>query len=243
MVVKSQIKLIKSLQQKKYRIRHGLFVAEGIKTVKELVESDFDLYCIYATDSELEIEIGVEIQLIAEADLKKMSGLSTPNKVLAVFRIPMPKKVDFSQWIVALDDIRDPGNLGTIIRLCDWFDVPHLVCSNTTVDCYNPKTLQATMGSVSRVNIVYVDLEQFLQEANSPIYGGFMAGESVYEVKLPLAGILLLGNEANGISNAIANWVSHKVSIPQFGQSTTESLNVATASAILLNEIKRGEKG
>lgn len=240
MIVKSQIKLIRSLHQKKYRNEHGLFFAEGIKTVQDLLNSNFEVHQVYTTEVEL-IELSDEkLMSISETELKKISALATPNKVLGVFKIPEVKKIDFEDWIVVLDDVRDPGNLGTIIRLCDWFGIKHLICSTTTVDCYNPKSLQATMGSIARVNVGYTDLSDFLRNADVPIYGTFMDGDVVYKTTLPKAGILVMGNEAKGISAEVEAVVSEKVSIPQFGRQTTESLNVATATAILLNELRRG---
>ncbi|MGI9550303.1 MAG: RNA methyltransferase, partial [Aurantibacter sp.] len=181
-------------------------------------------------------------QLISEAELKQMSSLKNPNKFLGVFQIPEPDTVDFSDWIVALDEVGDPGNLGTVVRLCDWFGIRHLVCSKNTVDCYNPKVLQATMGSIARVNIVYSDLAELLKKSEVPVYGTFMEGKSVYNEKLPDAGILVMGNEANGISKGIEKFCNKKIGIPQFGTPSTESLNVATATAICLNEIRRLEK-
>lgn len=240
MVVKSQIKFIKNLQQKKYRTQNKLFVVEGIKTVRELLNSSLKVYKVYVTDSTvLELE-GDFVEVISDGELKKMSGLSTPNKVLGVFHIPVPGPLDFSDWVIALDDVRDPGNLGTIIRLCDWFGVKTLLCSSNSVDSYNPKVLQATMGSISRVNIVYGDLQRILSNSEVPVYGAFMDGTEVYQEKFPKKGILVMGNEANGVSEAIEALIGKKISIPQFGPKTTESLNVATATAILLNEIRRG---
>ena len=239
MVGKSQIKFIKSLQQKKYRNQNGMFVVEGIKTVQELLDSNIEPYKIYTTSAELLQDLGEQIEILSEVDLKKISGLKNPNKVLGIFKIPQPRKVDENDWILALDDVRDPGNLGTIIRLCDWFGIKHLVCSEQTVDCYNPKVLQATMGSITRVNIIYTDLVHFIEKSELPVYGTFMDGKTVYSLKLPLKGILVMGNEANGISNEIENLVNSKVSISQFGNNPTESLNVATAAAIFLNEIRR----
>ncbi len=239
MVVKNQIKFIKSLQQKKYRNEHGLFVAEGIKLVQELLLSDLKPYGVYTTQEDLIVEDAKIIQLVSESDLKRMSGLQSPNKMLGVFYIPKAKESTTSDgWIVALDEVRDPGNLGTIIRLCDWFDIPNLVCANKTVDCYNPKVLQASMGSISRVNTVYTDLSQFLKQTQLPIYGAIMDGNSVYKEQLPKKGILLLGNEANGISDAIVPLVTKKISIPQYGAKTAESLNVAMATALLLGAIR-----
>src|SRR5690606_24998689 len=224
MVVKSQIKLIKSLQQKKYRIQNQLFVAEGIKIVGELLKSPLEIYKIYVTEDSILRGLGENMELISEADLKKMSGLTTPNKVLGVFHIPVPGPIDYSGWAIALDDVRDPGNLGTIIRLCDWLGIPHLICSPNSVDCYNPKTLQATMGSISRVNIVYRDLGLVLSEAPTSVYGTFMDGAAVYGMSMPKAGILLMGNEANGISEGLGAMVHKRVGIPQFGAETAESL-------------------
>lgn len=239
MVVKNQIKFIKSLQQKKYRNESGMFVAEGIKTVTDLLSSQFRPEKVYTTDLKALSAETTEIELITEKELRQMSGLKSPNTVLGVFHIPETKKIDFSDWVLALDDVRDPGNLGTIIRLCDWFGIPHLVCSLNTVDCYNPKVLQATMGSIARVNIGYTDLENFCTQAKVPIYGTFMEGLSVYSADTSKIGILMMGNEAKGISEAVEGSVTYKISIPQFGEPTAESLNVAMATSIILNEIRR----
>jgi len=239
MVVKNQIKLIKSLQQKKYRIQHGMFVAEGIKTVQELLDSTIEAKKIFTTDVSAFNANADIIEQISAAELKQISGLKNPNRVVGLFNIPkreIPKSVD---WVVALDDVRDPGNLGTIIRLCDWYGIKYLVCSENTVDCFNPKVLQATMGSIARVNVGYTNLEDYLEAVDLPIFGAFMDGSSVYTEKLPESGVLVMGNEANGISKKIEDLISSKISIPQFGKETAESLNVATASAILLNEIRR----
>lgn len=239
MVVKSQIKLIKSLQQKKYRNQHSLFVAEGVKTVHELLKSDIVNHQVYSTDLSL-FEVGEKsVQLISEKELRQMSNLKTPNKVLGVFEIPEQEPIDFSNWVVALDDVSDPGNLGTIIRLCDWFGIPHLLCSKKTVDCYNPKVLQATMGSIARVNVFYDDLFQVLENSKVPVYGTFMEAKNIYQQNLHTSGILVMGNEANGISKEIEKLCKERISIPHFGNSSTESLNVATATAIFLNEIRR----
>ncbi|HUH46786.1 MAG TPA: RNA methyltransferase, partial [Arenibacter sp.] len=210
MVVKSQIKLIKSLQQKKHRLQNRLFVVEGIKTVGELLKSPLKIYKVFVTEDAVLGDIGENIEVVGESELKKMSSLATPNKVLGVFHMPKPRPIDYSDWVVALDDVRDPGNLGTIIRLCDWFGIPHLICSPNSVDCYNPKTLQATMGSIGRVNIVYTDLGSVLSEAPTTVYGTFMDGEAVYGMSLPQAGILLMGNEANGISEKIGAMVHQR---------------------------------
>jgi RNA methyltransferase, TrmH family len=238
MLSKSQIKLITSLKQKKYRQQNGLFVVEGDKTIKELLQSSWQLYALYTTET-FNIDAKVE-NLITETELKRISFLTTPNKALAVFKIPTEKPIKKEGLIVALDDVRDPGNLGTIIRLCDWFGIKSLVCSNATTDCFNPKVIQATMGSITRVNINYVDLINFLNETKMPIYGAFMEGENVYQTNLKDEGVLVMGNEANGISKSIEAIITNKISIPRFGDlQAAESLNVATATSILLSEFKR----
>ena len=223
MLSKNQIKLISSLKQKKYRQQHGLFVVEGIKTVNELLHSNLQLHQLYTTTLQFDVLDDLVTQ-ITEAELKKISFLKAPNMVLAVFKFPEPKPVDFSRLVVALDDVRDPGNLGTIIRLCDWFGVNDLICSNETVDCYNPKVIQATMGSITRVNVSYVDLEDILKNQDVIKFGAFMNGENVYETNLPTSGILVLGNEANGISKEIESLTIKRISIPRFGDlQETES--------------------
>ncbi len=239
MVVKSQIKFIKSLQQKKYRILNGLFVVEGVKMVNELLQTELKLHGLYTTNPELLPSKAFQYEKISEAELHKISGLKSPNKAVAIFNIPDSTPLHFNDWILVLDGIKDPGNLGTIIRLCDWFGIPQLVCSTDTVDCYNPKVLQATMGSIARVNIVYMDVETLVKKSDLPAVGAFMEGDPVYQYNWPSKGMLIMGNEAHGISKGLEALLDKKVSIPQFGNPTTESLNVATATAILLNELRR----
>lgn len=240
MVTKSQIKLITSLQQKKFRIKHQLFFVEGTKVIQEFYQAGWKLHSLFTTSiiSGLPESKTTEI---SSTDLKKISALKSPNTALAVFEISAPKNYTNKGIQVALDDVRDPGNLGTIIRLCDWFGVQHLICSDNTVDCYNPKVLQASMGSLARVNVLYTKLETFFTNENSlPVYGAFMEGQSVYEEQLPDEAILLMGNEGKGISEQLERYLTKKVSIPQFGNSNeTESLNVAMATSILLSEFHR----
>ncbi len=238
MLSKSQIKIITSLKHKKFRQQYGFFVVEGVKTIKELLESNLELHALYTTES-FNINAKDEV-LISENELKRISFLTTPNKALAVFKIPKQKSINEHGLTVALDAVSDPGNLGTIIRLCDWFGVKELICSLNTVDCYNPKVIQATMGSLTRVNITYVDLVSFLKDTKLPVYGAFMEGENVYKKQLPENGIVVMGNEANGISKEVEALITEKISIPRFGDlQVTESLNVATATAILLSEFRR----
>ncbi|WP_108244744.1 TrmH family RNA methyltransferase [Muricauda brasiliensis] len=239
MVTKNQIKLVVSLKQKKYRSQHGLFVVEGEKLVDELLSAGLKPYQIFVDDAGL-VQRFEQAELVSGKTLKQMSNLTHPSGILGVFRMKDSKDLDLEDWVVALDAVRDPGNMGTIIRLCDWFGIKTLVCSPDTVDCYNPKVLQATMGSIARVNIEYADLTVFLENVHRPIYGAYMEGEPVYGSNLTEKGILVMGNEANGVSDEVGKFITHKIAIPQFGAATAESLNVATATAILLNEIRRG---
>ena len=240
MVSKNQIKLISSLQQKKYRVANQLFFAEGVKVIQELLLSNFELEHLYTTQNDFEKVLTSKKTLVHETDLKKISALATPNTCLAVFKIPVEKKIMESGLMVALDSIRDPGNLGTILRLCDWFGVKQLLCSKETVDIYNPKVVQATMGSIARVNVNYIDLKAFVSQTKLPVFGTFMDGENIYKTALPKEGIIVMGNEANGISQELEKIIKNRLSIPRFGDiQKTESLNVATATAIILSEFRR----
>jgi TrmH family RNA methyltransferase len=240
MLSKNQIKLITSLQQKKYRKQEQLFFAEGVKVVQELLQSNFELQDLFTTKQDFISVSKTKVHAISDAELKKISALATPNSCLAVFKIPKDKEMKESGLILALDDVRDPGNLGTIIRLCDWFGIETLFCSDETVDIYNPKVVQATMGSISRVNVVYGDLENFLVKTKLTVFGTFMDGKNIYQESLPKEGIIVMGNEANGISEAVEKLVTDRIAIPRFGDlQITESLNVATATAIILSEFKR----
>lgn len=240
MVSKNQIKRITSLLQKKYRKQEQLFFVEGVKGVQELLDSNFELVELFTTNSELFSVDKSKVYAITESELQKISALTTPNTCLALFKIPAAVSFEEKGLLVALDDVRDPGNLGTIIRLCDWFGIKTLFCSEESVDVYNPKVVQATMGSISRVNVVYGNLEHLLSETKLPVFGTFMDGKNIYNETLPNEGIIVMGNEANGISKAIENLVSERIAIPRFGDlQATESLNVATATAIILSEFKR----
>lgn len=240
MVSKNQIKLITSLQQKKYRLINQLFFAEGIKVIQELVKSNFELVHLYTTQNDFEEVSNDKKTIISENDLKKISALATPNTCLAIFKIPTEKKTNESGLILALDSIRDPGNLGTILRLCDWFGIEQLICSKDAVDIYNPKVVQATMGSIARVNVNYVDLESFIDKTKLAIFGTFMEGNNIYKTDLPQEGIIVMGNEANGISPELERLIKNRLTIPRFGTlQKTESLNVATATAIILSEFRR----
>lgn len=238
-ITKNQIKTIALLKQKKYRLQNKQFVVEGKKGIEELLESRFELvYLVVSAGNEFPQYTN---QLIAtKEDFSKMSNLATPPECLAVFKIPENQPIDTTGLIVALDSVRDPGNLGTIIRLCDWFGIKQIVCSKETAELYNPKVVQATMGSITRVNVAYVDLELFLKKYPYNIYGTFINGENIYQAQLSTKGCIIMGNEANGISDEIEKLSSNRLTIPQFGKDKkTESLNVATATAIVLSEFRR----
>ena len=237
---KNHLKLITSLRQKKYRQKHKMFVVEGVKVTKEFLTSSFELHHLFCVDTDFE---SVENVIhISESELKKASQLINPNKVLAIFKIPKVSEVKPKGLILALDAVNDPGNLGTIIRLCDWFGIDEVICSPDTADCYNSKVVQASMGSLTRVNLHYKDLSSFLKESRLPVFIADMDGENVYQTELPEEAILVMGNEANGISSLVKTIANHTITIPRFGVvQQTESLNVATATAILLSEFRRGK--
>ena len=239
MVSKNQIKLINSLQQKKYRKLHNLFIAEGKKVIQELIDANFSLEYLFVTKENL-FDSKYNFELISDNDLKKISALTTANDCLAVFKIKEVNSHSSSGLELALDNIKDPGNMGTIIRLCDWFGISKIVCTEETVDIYNPKVVQATMGSLARVEVLYTNLADYLKTTDLEIFGTFMEGKNIYKQELPARGIIVMGNEANGISTDIENLVTQKINIPRFGSlQQTESLNVATATAVILSEFKR----
>jgi len=234
-ISKAQIKLVRSLQQKKFRDELGLFVAEGDKCVSELTKS-FELVHLYR-----------EGENASRTEIEQMSGLRTPQGVVGVF-----KKRPIGDWklkiedlIVALDGIQDPGNLGTIIRTCDWFGVHDIVCSLDTADCYNPKVVQATMGALARVRVHYVDLPKWLKEQQCPIIGTLLEGKDMYEslstFNFQLSTIIVMGNEGNGISQEVRKLITHPIRIPSYPKNaeTSESLNVSIATAIVLAEFRR----
>ena len=240
MLSKNQIKLISGLHQKKHRFANQLFFAEGVKVIQELVKSNFELEHLYTTKEDFNQVAANKKSIISENELNKISALATPNTCLAVFKIPVESKIIESGLVLALDSIRDPGNMGTILRVCDWFGIQQLVCSKETVDIYNPKVVQATMGSIARVNVNYIDLKDFISNTSLPVFGTFMDGENIYKMNLPQEGIVIMGNEANGISESIENLIAKRLTIPRFGDlQITESLNVATATAIILSEFRR----
>ncbi|MDR3272186.1 MAG: RNA methyltransferase [Flavobacteriaceae bacterium] len=237
MLSSNKIKVIKSLDKKKFRQKYNLFAVEGTKNIKEFVFSGYFYKNIFAVEP-LTFLKERDYELISYAELKKISFLKNPNNALALFEIPSAKILPVNGIQLVLDDIQDPGNLGTIIRLADWFGIEQILCSEGTADVYNPKVVQATMGSLSRINIFYVNLPVFLQKMTLPVFAADMEGENLFKAEIPQELLLVMGNEGNGISEEVKK-LSHKVlSIPRFGKKQkTESLNVAVSAAVILGEI------
>jgi len=237
MLSKNQIKWVHSLELKKNRKKEGLFVAEGPKVVGDLLRAGYVARSIFSTTER------PNAQLITDDELRKLSFLQHPQEVLAVFEIPHNSSLFTlnSSLSLALDGVQDPGNLGTIIRIADWFGIQTIYCSEDTADCYNPKVVQATMGSLAHVHIIYNDLEALLQSVHCPIYGTLLDGQNIYQQQLSNEGIIVMGNEGNGISPAIRQLVTHKLLIPNYNTAgeTAESLNVAIATAITCAEFRR----
>lgn len=248
---KNKIKYLNSLNLKKIRDKEGVFVAEGVKLVGDLLPyfraKIIVADCSCVVEDYLKAEEFIEIEGVDE--MKKISALSTPSSVYAVFYRPqyeldIQRCLKNKELMLALDSVQDPGNLGTIMRIADWFGIKHIFCSKSTVDVYNSKTVQSTMGALARVEVHYVDLIEVLQicrENNFPIYGTFLDGQSVYDKELLSYGIIVMGNEGNGISDSVENMVTDKLLIPNYpsGSVTSESLNVAVATAIICSEFRR----
>ena len=245
----NKIKFIKSLEQKKVRNELGLFIAEGEKIVGETLKSNARINSLFATaewlnENELNLKNKkIEITEVSEKEFERISLLSTPNKVLAIvekINFSFNKEEIISNLSLALDEIKDPGNLGTIIRIADWFGIENIICSDNTVELYNPKVIQATMGSFLRVKIHYLNLNNFISEAKNkiPIYATTLDGENIYEQKLSDKGIILIGNESKGISEELIKQATHKISIPNFSRnkSSAESLNASVATAVICSE-------
>ena len=256
MISKNQIKFIRQLELKKYRKREGVFVAEGPKVVGDLLRR-YQPVAVYATEEWMKgagvrrLESGDRSQVteISDDELLRISFLQHPQQVLALFRLPdisaeaiSPSSPLTSHLSLALDGVQDPGNLGTIIRIADWFGIDTIFCSEDTADAYNPKVVQATMGSIAHVNIIYTDLMRLFDSLppSYPVYGTLLDGEDIYQQTLSNEGIIVMGNEGNGISEAIRQRVNHRLLIPCFREGdTAESLNVAIATAITCSEFKR----
>jgi len=241
MLSKNEIKFIKSLQQKKNRKEKKMFVVEGVKAVNDLLKSDYETTNIYVTDS-FDEEINFEnITKITKKDMLRISGLKTPSKILAVAKIPTyQESQDFNNGLIlCLENIQDPGNLGTIIRTANWFGIKKIICSLDTVDVYNPKVIQASMGAFTGTKLFYIDLHKFFLTYKNPVFGTFLDGENIYTCHLPENACIVMGNEGNGISNKIKKNITKKLFIPPLGNTKAESLNVSIATAIIISEFKR----
>ncbi|OWK98843.1 RNA methyltransferase [Kaistella haifensis DSM 19056] len=238
MLTAHKIKILQSLYKKKFRQKYNLFLVEGNKTIKEIPLSRYKIQEIFTVNpSELGID-GVKIIEISDSELKKISFLQHPKDSVAVCELLEPKFLADVPIQLVLDGIQDPGNLGTIIRLADWFGIEQIICSEDTVDFYNPKVIQASMGSFLRVNINYQNIENYLQNSTAAIIGTDMDGENFYQFDFPEKFNLILGNEGNGIRPNIEELLTHKITIPRFGKSkSTESLNVSMAAGIILGQI------
>jgi len=241
MITNNEIKHIRSLSQKKHRQIAGEFIAEGQKLINDIISSGMLLKKIYTTDvSDFTNTENIIVEHISEKQLSQISNLKTPHKALAIVKIQdnnFDIKYAEKEWVLALDNINDPGNLGTIIRTADWFGIKHILCSADTVDVYNPKVVQSTMGSIARVKVHYLDLKETLATMDSPIYGAYMEGENIKNLDLGSNGVILVGSEANGISSEVEDVITQKISIPRTNKGA-ESLNAAIATAILCYQIR-----
>jgi TrmH family RNA methyltransferase len=247
MLSKNKIKQIRSLEKKKFRTETGSFLAEGNKLVKDILPF-FECELLVAKPSWMaqQGEIHSDELIAAEDnDIEKASLLKTPQDVIAVFKQPkyiLEKKELKQNLSLVLDDIQDPGNLGTIVRLADWFGIKNIICSPNTADIFNPKTIQATMGAIARVKVFYIHLPELLADLSDlPVYGTFLEGKNIYKETLSTVGLIVMGNEGKGINRSLTKYISHKLYIPNYplGTETTESLNVAVATAIICSEFRR----
>jgi TrmH family RNA methyltransferase len=243
MLSKANIKFIKSLQVKKYRKQEQCFVVEGAKSVLELLNSDFEVVALYATSGFLDtcdLRLPGDVVEVSERELELAGEFQTNNTAIAVARLKdnVLLKVTDTEYALVLDDIRDPGNLGTIIRTADWYGISKIIASSETADFYNPKVIASTMGSFTRVKIFYTDLTEYLPQVNLKVYGAFLGGQSVHQLKFASGGLVVIGNESNGISPEVGKFVTDKITIPRFGNA--ESLNAAIATAVICDNLRRG---
>jgi RNA methyltransferase, TrmH family len=244
MLSKARIKFIKSLQIKKYRKQEQCFVVQGAKSVRELLNSGFETLMVIGTSpflKELPPNIKAEVFETSESELEGLSEFHSNDAGLAIARMIPDEEVRIreGEYVVALDDIRDPGNFGTIIRTADWYGVTTIFASPETADFYNPKVISSTMGSFTRIKVHYVSLEDLFRTSNKKIYGAFLEGKNIYREHFSDGGIILIGNESHGISAELESFVTDKITIPRFGKA--ESLNAAIATAVILDNIRRGK--
>ena len=244
MLTKNTIKQIASLRQQKFRKELGLFVVEGRKMVEELLHSHFETVGLYATEAFLaDYPTFADAEIASEVQMQQMSGQDTPPGILAVVRIPEQGDIKTaSRFVLALDGIANPGNMGTLIRTAEWFGISDVVCSNDCVELWNPKTVQATMGSLFRVKVWKTDLPAFLRQAQregKAVFGALLEGESLFQMQAKPEGVIVIGSESHGIRAEVLACITHPVTIPRMGGSVTESLNAAVAGAIIMAEMTR----
>jgi TrmH family RNA methyltransferase len=238
MLTAHKLKIFQSLDKKKFRQKYNLFLVEGNKTIKEISSYTYKIKEIFTIDPENVQSENILVTKIDTAELRKISFLQNPKDSVAVCEIKEQKILDGVPRQLVLDGIQDPGNLGTLIRLADWFGIEQIICSEDTVDFYNPKVIQASMGSFLRVNIVYENLEKYLSDSSLPQIGTDMEGTNFYDYQFLEKFNLVLGNEGNGIRPEIEKLLTDKITIPRFGSSkSTESLNVSMAAGIILGQI------
>ncbi len=235
MISKSQISIVKKLQLKKYRSKTGLFVAEGQKVINQCIDRGLTIHRIFST----ELHNNIQSQLINVQQMRKISNFKTPSSILGIFEMPQKREIKTQKIDIVIDRIQDPGNMGTIIRLCDWFGFKQLICSEDSVDCYNPKVIQASMGSFCRVHCFYTNLLDFLNYRNKPIYGTSPNGNSINDFYFEESFILLFGNESQGISQGLYPKISQWIAIDKFSNcQAIDSLNVASTVGICLYTIR-----
>tara|TARA_B100001778_G_scaffold329443_1_gene330407 strand:+ start:685 stop:1410 length:726 start_codon:yes stop_codon:yes gene_type:complete len=235
MITKNHIKLIRSLRLKKNRVQSGFFIAEGEKIIDELLKSKLESVKIFSTIDKY--SFSEHFIKIKSAQLKQISNLKTPNNVLGLFKIPKNSEIDFKSNIIALEEINNPGNLGTIIRLCDWFGIKDIICSTNSVDCYNPKVIQASMGSISRVNISYMNLNELLTIKSYNTVAADLKGKKLTNYKFTTNHIIFFGSESKGFSEKLYSKINDKITIERYNNNV-ESLNLATSVAIILSQLK-----
>jgi RNA methyltransferase, TrmH family len=236
MLSKSEIKRLNALKIKKYRVSEGLFIAEGLKILVDFIDSGMHPEMIYYSDASMlplfKQTDTRKCRLISEESLTKVSSHKSPQGCLGVFSIPeASEEVPLDEWIFLLDNIQDPGNMGTIIRIADWFGIKYIVCSPDTVDAFNAKVVQSCMGSLARVNMLYTDLESFMADKKRPVYAGLLNGTDIRTVEFKKPGALLIGNEGNGVRDTLLTYIDHPLMIPRLGGA--ESLNAGVAAGIM----------
>jgi TrmH family RNA methyltransferase len=245
MLTKAEITLVKSLSDKRGRAEHGMFAVEGLKMAQEAISSGFMVHRIYATREKAE-EVP-DAQIISDKEMERISSLKSPNGIITLVSLPRYDVPNLPEGLsLALDGIQDPGNLGTIIRIADWFGIADILCSSDSADCFNPKVVQATMGAIFRVRVHYCDLQSLLGDTaqkGTPIYGTFLDGENIYDAALTAdeAAVVVMGSEGRGVSPTVAQVINRRLFIPPYPHDahTSESLNVAAATAIVCSEFRR----